>query len=556
MDDAIESFTSIAGSTPQIARHYLGLTEGNLEQAIQLFFDSPDLGSGIAETPAPSAAPRAAPSGGANVIDIDSDDEEGSVMDLTDDTPSEPARAPAAASGDYEDDEAMARRMQEELYAGGDSAGGFGADGVRAPIARTTETLVGPGAADWGEPMPGMYQQMRAFQQRRGESAQIYRRGLRRTNPGTVARPGVFNQQATASASSASIWNDPDPQTRRERLAEATGGASEQNSKTAKLAELYRPPFELMCRLTWDDARQQGKDDEKWIMVNIQDPSIFDCQGVNRDLWRDDAIKETIKEHFLFMQYDKNDHKGMQYMQYYFPNRDNDAAYPHIAIVDPRTGEQVKVWSGKPVPKAGDFLMQLYEFLDRYSLSVGAKNPVAKRKPEKSASLDVAKLTDQEMLELAMKNSLANTGEAAGSKGYDPDDLTKSVGDLGGKGKGKEVEEDSMDVGEGSAPEAATNTAFAGISSTNAHTEPARDPATVTQIQIRHSDGRIIRRFALSDPVRRIYEWLKAEPLEGKQGVEFELRSMGKDLIQSLDETIADAGLKNGTVMVEYLQQD
>ncbi len=76
--------------------------------------------------------------------------------------------------------------------------------------------------------------------------------------------------------------------------------------------------------------------------------------------------------------------KGVRllYLQYYFQGSDVSDNYPHIAIVDPRTGEQVKVWSGAPVIKAPDFLMQLHEFLDRYSLKQNARNPVAKRKPE------------------------------------------------------------------------------------------------------------------------------------------------------------------------------
>lgn len=66
----------------------------------------------------------------------------------------------------------------------------------------------------------------------------------------------------------------------------------------------------------------------------------------------------------------------------------------------------------------------------------------------------------------------------------------------------------------------------------------------------------MIRRFALADPVRRIYEWLKASPLEGKEGVEFELVFMSKNLMDSLEHSIEEAGLKNGTVMVEFLEED
>ena len=55
----------------------------------------------------------------------------------------------SGVSAAIDDDEAMARRLQEELYAGGNQSNDFDSEGVRAPIARTTETLVGPGA-DWG----------------------------------------------------------------------------------------------------------------------------------------------------------------------------------------------------------------------------------------------------------------------------------------------------------------------------------------------------------------------------------------------------------------------
>lgn len=361
-------------------------------------------------------------------------------------------------------------------------------------------------------------------------------------------RPGVFNQQGGSS----SIWEDNDPVARREALSAATGGASESSSKNAKLAELFRPPFELMTRLSWDNARQKGKDEEKWILVNVQNPSIFDCQALNRDIWKHDGVKETVKENFIFMQYDKDDPRASQYVQYYFQAKDSDAAYPHIAIVDPRTGEQVKVWSGPPGPKAIDFLMQLHEFLDRYSLNVAVKNPVPKRKPDKSASLDVDKLTEEQMVDLALQNSLAN-GRAAGPKEHDPDDLTKSIDDLG-KGKGKQVEQDNVDLEYDVDVPTTENSAFALISSTSPHVEPPNDPTTTTRIQFRHSSGRVIRRFKFSDQVRRLYEWLKSEPIEGKAGVDFELKSMGKDLIESLNMSIADAGLNNGTVMVEYLE--
>ena len=317
-----------------------------------------------------------------------------------------------------------------------------------------------------------------------------------------------------------------------------------------------------MSRSTWDEARDEGKEKEKWILVNIQDPSIFDCQTLNRDIWKNPAIRDTIRENFIFMQYSKDDARGNQYVQYYFPAKESSDAYPHIAIVDPRTGEQVKVWSGTPVPKDMEFLSQLHEFLDRYSLNAAAKNPVARRKPEVKKEKRVEAMTEDEMLEAALQNSLAGA-DGGSSREEDPDELTRSMIDTD-KGKEREIaKEDDMPGAESSQPNghsaepAPSNktSPFSAISSTTPHEEPPATPSS-TRIQFRHPNGRVVRRFALTDPVRRLFEWLKASPLEGQDAKEFELVAMGKNLMDMLDETIEDAGLKNGTVMVELIEAE
>jgi len=542
MDDAVENFMAFTSASSDVARRYLGLTDNNFEQAIALFFDSPELASGLEQSSAQPTLPVQVASQpdarftnrttSKGAIHIDSDED----MDAGEDDEEEIEASRAAAVGrvaDVEDDEAIARRMQEELYAGGDSSGGYDADGVRAPIGRRTETLVGGTDDDYvpGDMQAAVQQQLRA------------RAAARAT------RLGVFNQAPVPS-----MWDESaDPDVRRRGLARATGGASESSSKAAKLTELYRPPFDIMNQISWDVARDKGKEEGKWILVNVQAEYVFDCQLLNRDIWKHDGIKELIKENFIFIQYNKEDPRGTQYVNYYFPLKDSDAAYPHIAIVDPRTGEQVKVWSGPPNPSPGDFLMQLVEFLDRYSLDVTKKNPVARRKPEK-AHVDVNRLSEDEMLDLALQNSLAPTG-GAGHKEEDPDELTKRSGDMD-KGKAKEVDEDMPDA-KASHSQSSSASPFSHISSTDPHVEPSGNPGNeITRIQFRHSNGRVVRKFRTDETVRRMFEWLKAEPLEGKAGLEFDLKGQGKDFINYLDETIADAGLKNGTVMVEYTSED
>lgn len=311
-----------------------------------------------------------------------------------------------------------------------------------------------------------------------------------------------------------------------------------------------------MDHLSWDEARETGKEDKKWILVNVQDMNDFNCQALNRDIWKDEEVAAVVKENFIFLQYSRDDHRATEYTTFYFPhqaqeNRDN---FPHVAIIDPRTGEQVKVWSGIPFPAARDFHAQLVEFLDRYSLSQNSKNPVSKQKaPQRS--IDVDRMTEEEMLEMAMRNSLETNGNgsSAALNVHDPDALTKSA-ELD-KGKGKAVATEAQDevMEDVEAATSSENSAFAAIASDRPHTEVTG--AGTTKIQFRHADGRVIRAFALSDPVRRIYEWLKSEPLQGKEGVEFELKSMpqGQDLLGDLDKTIEDAGLKQATVMIEYL---
>lgn len=138
MDELVANFTAITGADPARAQQYLQLTDSNLEQAIQLYFDSDgvDMGAAAPQAPIqptqPTAGSRAGyTEGDDGVVTIDSDDEGGNSFG---------GGAPGGTAP-YEDDEAMARRLQEEMY----GVGG-GQEEVRAPMARTTETLVGPGS--------------------------------------------------------------------------------------------------------------------------------------------------------------------------------------------------------------------------------------------------------------------------------------------------------------------------------------------------------------------------------------------------------------------------
>ncbi|PHH87050.1 hypothetical protein CDD83_9382 [Cordyceps sp. RAO-2017] len=373
MDDSISSFSAITGvDNADVARGFLQLAGGNFERAVGLFYENPELLSGVGVGAAGSAREAAAPppaerrsrvgrqdaSGVIHISDDDDDDDDADDddddamridenEDNADDEDGRLAAAHAAARAQEEEDAAMAKRLQEELYGQGSGAAADD-DGVRAPIARTTETLVAPDLG-WGG---GSDDEL--------ESAFLEQMRRRRHPPPRSGGP--FGQR---------IWSDGSA---------APAPSTENGSHARRLEDLFRPPYELMSRVSWDEARTLGKEDKKWLLVNLQDMNDFNCQALNRDIWKDEAVRDLVSENFIFLQYDKDFPDAEEYVTFYFPHQshENPDNYPHVSIVDPRTGEQVKVWSGRPFPTAADFHAELAEFLDRYSLAANSKNPVAK----------------------------------------------------------------------------------------------------------------------------------------------------------------------------------
>lgn len=166
MDEAIAQLVSITACTPEIARQYVQLADGDTNQAVQLFFENggADLaGTTVSAPPPPPSTSRVPPSGNPqNPISVE-DDDEGGISD--DNDPEITGYRPGQhASTSVDDDEAMARRLQEEIY-------GDPEHSIRAPIARQSDTLLGPGADT--RPLSGtsldeaVQERMQSLQQRR-----------------------------------------------------------------------------------------------------------------------------------------------------------------------------------------------------------------------------------------------------------------------------------------------------------------------------------------------------------------------------------------------------
>jgi hypothetical protein len=69
-----------------------------------------------------------------------------------------------------------------------------------------------------------------------------------------------------------------------------------------RLANLFQLPTDITFPGTFDMARTKAKKESKWLLVSIHDPAEFQCQVLNRDLWKAQEVKDLITESFVFVQ--------------------------------------------------------------------------------------------------------------------------------------------------------------------------------------------------------------------------------------------------------------
>lgn len=196
MDNEIGQFVAFTAAPEATARGFLEMTNGDVMQAVQLFFDQPELQTSIA---AASSAPQSAPFAPAvavptssgrdrnNAITINSDDDDDDVQMLDSDDGRDDEEATVEHRSEFaairqaqeEEDARLAQQMQEDLY----KQAPVDEHGVRAPIARTTETLVepaygGPAAMGYDEDDDEIRQRLAEMERRRRNMQQQQREYL------------------------------------------------------------------------------------------------------------------------------------------------------------------------------------------------------------------------------------------------------------------------------------------------------------------------------------------------------------------------------------------
>lgn len=207
------------------------------------------------------------------------------------------------------------------------------------------------------------------------------------------------------------------------------------------LAALYKPPTHLVYPGSYEDVLDAGQAQNRWVLVNINRNDVFPCHSMNRDVWSDFTMQQLIAAHFLFWQRDEG--RAGRYTQFYGVNN-----FPHIAVVDPRNHERVRVWGDNGLAVEKNVLIeQLSDFVSGNSLESDAvirgsqARPLTRSTPSTSApgpSSTLGATADSQMdedaqlaaaISASMESSAGEDGGAAA-----PADVEPSTSNANGNG--------------------------------------------------------------------------------------------------------------------------
>jgi hypothetical protein len=132
---------------------------------------------------------------------------------------------------------------------------------------------------------------------------------------------------------------------------------------------------------------------------------------LNRDTWKAEALLPFLLENFVFWQSDFEQPRALNYCRLY---RLPLGSPPHIGLVDPRTKQSMKTWTGFVAPE--QMLEDLSAFIAENPMTrFETLDPVATASSSSALPDDVisATMTDDERLAKAIQESLAASAPVA-----------------------------------------------------------------------------------------------------------------------------------------------
>ncbi len=77
-----------------------------------------------------------------------------------------------------------------------------------------------------------------------------------------------------------------------------SGGEEQQDSSTW----IFSPPEGLSATTSFKHTKVLCERQERWLLINIQDPQIIASHNLNRDVWGDETVQSIIQAFFVFWQ--------------------------------------------------------------------------------------------------------------------------------------------------------------------------------------------------------------------------------------------------------------
>ena len=153
----------------------------------------------------------------------------------------------------------------------------------------------------------------------------------------------------------------------------------QRNTSDISLKDMYLSPTSL-SKFSFRSALNLAREKRKWLLINLQSATVPACAILNREIWHHPDIADIVSQSFVFLQLDHNDERADAYRERYYGGFDLDVEdgeemecaaqgnnhtfiqLPHIALLDPMSGQRWKVWNGPGVPDKDLLLADLSEY--------------------------------------------------------------------------------------------------------------------------------------------------------------------------------------------------
>jgi len=128
---------------------------------------------------------------------------------------------------------------------------------------------------------------------------------------------------------------------------------------------MFSPPTHIMFQGPFQSARSAAKDAKRWLLVNIQSEADFACHALNRDVWGEDMVQSLVQSSFILWQQSNEIQEAKT-----FCDRYKVTSFPHLSILDPRTGRLIwkkEGWTMVNPVTAESFIETVMDFVDANS---------------------------------------------------------------------------------------------------------------------------------------------------------------------------------------------